>query len=557
MKKALPIGTSNYQQLKTGGYYVIDKTLLIQEYLERKSKVTLITRPRRFGKTSAMSMMSEFFDITKDSKDIFKDTKIINTEYAKEINQYPTIFISFADAKGDKVSIVKALKNKITAEYVKYSHVLENIPSLLQPSYQLILKGLASLTDGSLMEVNDSLLFLMQRIYEYYGKQVMLFIDEYDTPFIEAHVNGFYEELRAGLAGILHSSLKDNDSLQYALLTGIQRVAKENIFSDLNNLKVYTVKNNEYAQYFGFTKDETKELLEYYDLEYNNQVKDMYDGYRIGGVEIYNPWSIINYADEKELRPYWVNTSSNGMIKKAMDNSNITFKKGYETLIEQGTLETRINMGTSFYEQADTENLWGLFVNAGYLTIDNILRMNQYRIRIPNNEVREEFMSLTAHYLKISDTLLNNLFSALEERKQEEFISNYESILLQMSSYHDLKDENSYHMLMLGMCAWLQNDFKITSNRESGKGRNDIILDSKKGFLPSFVIEFKYLNKEDYEQQSTDPKKKPELLKQLAKEAILQIEQNKYDCELTGEIIHIGLAHAGKDVEMIWKERNQ
>lgn len=213
-----------------------------------------------------------------------------------------------------------------------------------------------------------------------------------------------------------------------------------------------------------------------------------------------------------------------------------------------------MDMETSFYEESNTPSLWGLFVNAGYLTISKEVRMDKYRIRIPNNEVQKEFMSLTAYYLNVSDTLLSNLFSALEERKQKDFIFNYENILLQMSSFHDFKDENSYHaeryaerLLILGMCAWLQNDYIIMSNRESGKGRYDIVLHAKKKFLPSFVMEFKYMKKEDFE-------KHPNALKNLAYEAINQIERNKYDIELTGDIIHIGLAHAGKEVEIIWRE---
>lgn len=220
-------------------------------------------------------MLSEFFDITKDSKELFKNTNIMNTEYTKEMNQYPTIFISFANAKGDKNRVVKTIKQELLREYKKFKFVLDEIDEFDKSSYCLILESMNNLTNESLDNIDNALKFLMSYIEAYYHKKVMLFIDEYDTPFIEAHVNKFYDDVKSGLASLLHNSLKDNDSLQYALLTGIQRVAKENIFSDLNNLKVYTVRSKEFAQYFGFTKEETKALLEYYGLTYNEQVKGM------------------------------------------------------------------------------------------------------------------------------------------------------------------------------------------------------------------------------------------------------------------------------------------
>lgn len=258
----------------------------------------------------------------------------------------------------------------------------------------------------------------------------MLFIDEYDIPFIEAHVNGFYDKIKNGLASLLHNSLKTSNSLQYALLTGIQRVAKENIFSDLNNLVVCTVKDHTYDKYFGFNEQETKELLEYYDLKLNEDVKQMYDGYHIGNQEIYNPWSIINYADSHELQPYWVNTSSNKMIKKAMIKKDQAFNQGYEKLVTKGYLQTLVHLDTSFFESRTTSSLWGLFVNAGYLTIAKTISLRDriYIIKIPNQEVQEEFMNLTAYYLDISDTLLADLFYALKITNQNLFITTYQRI---------------------------------------------------------------------------------------------------------------------------------
>lgn len=543
MRKAIPLGVVDYETLKNQNYFFIDKSMMIYDFLMRKSTVTLITRPRRFGKTINMSMMSSFFDITNDSKEIFKDTKIVETEYISEMNQYPTIFISFANAKNDKWNVVKEIKLQLRKEYDRYAHVFEQKMTVFeQNEYESLVQGLMTKNDGILDNIIDALSFLMERLEKYYHKKVMVFIDEYDTPFIEAHVGGYYEELRGGLSSLLHNALKTSTSLHYAMMTGIQRVAKENIFSDLNNLVVCTVKDPEYSQYFGFTEEETKQTLEYYDLSLNDEVKSMYDGYHFGEHDIYNPWSILNYASRKVLEPYWVNTSSNTMIKKAISSSDEAFERGYEELIRNGKLETTVKMDTSFFEVNNTENLWGLLVNAGYLTLHKTISIQDslYIIKIPNQEVQLEFRKLTAYHLKATETDLTVLFNSLKCCRKEDFEDRYRKILLTLPSYHDLKDENSYHMMLLGMCAWLSNEYEVISNREVGKGRCDIILKSKKSQI-SYILEFKYTN-----DSSVD-------LKQLAKSAIDQIDSRRYDSELSGTVIHIGLAHYQKNVEIEWQ----
>lgn len=543
MRKAIPLGVVDYETLKNQNYFFIDKSMMIYDFLMRKSTVTLITRPRRFGKTINMSMMSSFFDITKDSKEIFKDTKIVETEYISEMNQYPTIFISFANAKNDKWNVVKEIKLQLRKEYDRYAHVFEQKMTVFeQNEYESLVQGLMTKNDGILDNIIDALSFLMERLEKYYHKKVMVFIDEYDTPFIEAHVGGYYEELRGGLSSLLHNALKTSTSLHYAMMTGIQRVAKENIFSDLNNLVVCTVKDPEYSQYFGFTEEETKQTLEYYDLSLNDEVKSMYDGYHFGEHDIYNPWSILNYASRKVLEPYWVNTSSNTMIKKAISSSDEVFERGYEELIRNGKLETTVKMDTSFFEVNNTENLWGLLVNAGYLTLHKTISIQDslYIIKIPNQEVQLEFRKLTAYHLKATETDLTVLFNSLKCCRKEDFEDRYRKILLTLPSYHDLKDENSYHMMLLGMCAWLSNEYEVISNREVGKGRCDIILKSKKSQI-SYILEFKYTN-----DSSVD-------LKQLAKSAIDQIDSRRYDSELSGTVIRIGLAHYQKNVEIEWQ----
>lgn len=327
--------------------------------------------------------------------------------------------------------------------------------------YQMVYKALASETDFA--RVQFSIILMCELLYKVYGKRVMLFVDEYDTPFIEAHINNCYDVFHNGLAGMFSSALKDNPFLQHAMLTGIQRVAKENIFSGLNNLEIHTVKDKSYAHYFGFLKDEVAAILNYYHLPYTNEVKEMYDGYTIGEVDIYNPWSIINYVKRRELIPYWVNVSSSNLIRKAMQCADREFHQKYETLISSRKLETVVDLETSFYEYSSNASLWGLFVNAGYLTIQGE-RGRLCTLRIPNNEVAEEFQKQTLDYLGKDHDTFTVMMDAIYHKKPAVFIENYRNFLLNSTSYHDLINENSYHTLMLGMCACLYAHYDVKSN---------------------------------------------------------------------------------------------
>lgn len=546
--KKIPTGIKSFRKLREENYYFVDKTLMIKDFLERGSEVTLITRPRRFGKTINMSMMSEFFDITKDSKEIFKGTKIMDTPYASELNQYPTIFISFADAKENKETIVKFIKNQFQLEYSRYNYIFKDMDEYEENDYRIINEGTKNNQNGTLQDIEKALFFLMRRLKKYYGKDVVLFIDEYDTPFIEAKTGNFYQEIKGSLATLLRSSLKNSDDLKYAMLTGIQRVAKENIFSDLNNLVVCDVTDQRYASYFGFTNNETQELLEYYGLELNDEVKKMYDGYHIGNQDIYNPWSLLNYADTQKLISFWVNTSANSMIKNALKQADYTFKNQYDKLIKESKLDTYVSMQTSFFEEANNSTLWGLFVNAGYLTVTkeiNLLK-GKYRIEIPNEEVKQEFIKLTEYQLGLSSGTLDTVTESLVNEDQETFLENYQEILM-IPSYHDLEKENSYHMMMLGMCLCLNKDYEIISNRKVGKGRDDLILKAKDEKRTSFVLEFKYLKE--------DKKALEEALDELSNKAIQQIKENKYDYGLKGKVIYIGLTHHGKNVSVKWENK--
>ena len=391
--KDIALGIQDYRKIIENNYYYVDKTRMISEFLERKAEVTLITRPRRFGKTLNMSMLAEFLDITKDSKAIFEGTEIMQTCYANEMNQFPVIFLSFKDAKGNRNLLIKQVKLALLAEYQRFSVVFNQLSHIDRKIYDQTLSELLDYNTGSLTGIDNALSFLSRAAFHYSQKPVIMLIDEYDTPFLEAHLNGFYDEVHSELSVMLSSALKGNESLYLAMLTGIQRVAKENIFSGLNNLLVCTVKDPEFKDCFGFTMAESEKLLDYYGMELDEKVKSMYDGYSFSGAEIYNPWSILNYAQRKSLQPYWVNTSENKMIRSAMTQCDKSFYRNYDKLIESGTLTTSVQPENSFYEMPSTSSLWGLLLNSGMITIEHELEPGYYQVRIPNQEVKSYLSS--------------------------------------------------------------------------------------------------------------------------------------------------------------------
>lgn len=547
-KKSLAIGVQEFRKIRARGSYYADKTMMIAEFLNSAADVTLITRPRRFGKTLNMSMLAEFLDCTKDSKDIFDGTAIMDTVFAEEINRHPVVFISFLAVKGDKANVfLHNLFFTLSEEYRRYQDVLQN--EKLDESLRKRICEIDNTLNEYVTKPKEDYSVAIQAVQmlcyaleAYYDKQVYLFIDEYDTPFIEAHANGYYAEVHNVLAGLLGFALKGNDSLNQAMLTGIQRVAKENIFSGLNNLLVCTVMDPEYSQYFGFTEQETEELLNYYELELTPEVKAMYNGYVFDRTAMYNPWSLINYASRKRLEPYWVNTGENKIIRDAMSQCQNEFQSQYEELIEKGSVLANVQIETSFYEYQGGESLWGLLINAGMVTATEMVESDYYSLRIPNREVKKAFQGLTAHHLQVTEGSLSMMFFHLKRGEMEKFVNEYHRILLELPSYHDLKDENSYHMLMLGMCVFLSSDFEIQSNRESGKGRSDIIMKSKSAVFSNIIMEFKYTKDQNQD------------LGMLAQEAIRQVREKKYDTGMQGNVRYIGLAHCGKEVKVLWEQ---
>lgn len=547
-KRKLAIGVQDFRFLRERKAYYVDKTQMVPEFLDSWYQVTLITRPRRFGKTMNMSMLAEFLDCTKDSAEIFAGTKISRSEWVSEMNQHPVVFLSFLNVKADSASMMAAqLGGALRGEYERYSPIIKDssLPEEQKDSFNQIYNSLRSPDDDveSRKSIVNSIAVLCQVLEMYYGKKVYLLLDEYDTPFISANSGGYYDEVREMLTGMMRSALKGNPSIEKALLTGIQRVAKENIFSGLNNLVVCTVKDSDYEDCFGFTEEEVRDLLDYCGVPFTGEVKEMYDGYQIGMTDLYNPWSISCYAARRKLESYWVNTGENSIIKNAMEQRDDSFVRDYNTLIEQGKVEVQAELATAYYEKADDASLWGLLINAGMVTIQEQTDEDHFLVRVPNQEVWKAFRELTAFYLRVEEGHIGTMLYDLEAGKMDRFAEDYQGILMKLPSYHDLKSENSYHMMMLGMCAFMQRHYEVSSNRVNGGGRGDIVLRGRKPQYPGMILEFKYTKDESQD------------LEELALEAISQIKDKRYDAGMDGIVYFIGLAHCGKRAEVRWEKK--
>ncbi len=536
MKKALPIGVSEFGDMITGNGYYVDKTLMIAEWLQTMNgNVTLITRPLRFGKTLNMTMLREFFDITKDSGDLFKGLKISQTAYMQELNSRPVIFLSFKDCKGNYESVMTCMYKVLLRAL---EPVLANeVTKIEEKVLQRMVDALLSFDFGQRAVLQDAIYTISRLLYQHYHKKAIILIDEYDTPMISAYEQGYYEEIHDFFSSLYGSALKDNPYLERAMLTGIHRIAKENIFSGLNNLDVCTVMDDQYSQYFGLMPEETETLLAYYELPLDESVQAMYDGYRFGGQEIYNPWSILNYARNKKKEPYWVNTASNELLVQAMLHADQRTKNNFEQLLARGMTMVAVDLQTSFFEMSKAATLWGLFLNSGYLTVAETQEDNEFQtaVCIPNQEVMISFRKIVERYGGFEDSSLDDLFGALQRKDIADFKAVYEQIILTCTSFHDGSGENAYHMLFLGMCVYLSSSYEIQSNVERGHGRADIVLKAKRPGRANYIFEFK---------QGED-------IERLAKEAMEQIHEKQYYAGLSGETILLGIAHNLKHCEIV------
>lgn len=544
----LPIGVSDFREIIENGYEFVDKSLFIQDVIN-DTKVILITRPRRFGKTLQLSMLKYFFssDETKESnKLLFKDLKITrsNQKILEHQGKYPVVFLTLKDIKATHFeNIYKGFCVKIKDLYLEHRYLLDS-PKLHKEEkaiYESILKQEAS---SVIME--DSLKALTKYLSKHYGVNPVVLIDEYDTPIQQGRAFGFYEEVIRFFRNVLGAVLKDNSYLYQAVLTGILRISKESLFSDLNNIEVYTLLRSEYGAYFGFTQDEVNHLLTKVKLqEKSDDIKSWYNGYRIGENVIYNPWSIINCIKQKgELQPYWVNTSDNTLIKDLILSSGFDFKAQFELLLQDIPVETIIDDHVVFqYLTLNETAIWTLFLMAGYLNVVEQKHTEQglvCRMAIPNREVRFLYRRIIESWLSDGRALnwynqfLQELLNGNIDRVQK-YLSD---ILLQIASVYDMarEPEAFYHGLMLGLTASVHNDYEIRSNRESGFGLFDIVVIPKDIQKLGIVIELKV---------SEDGN-----LEKTADLALKQIEERKYSTELKARgiqnILNMGISFSGK-----------
>ncbi len=543
--KRIPIGLSNFKHLIEEDFYYFDKTKFIDEIIQDGAQVKLFTRPRRFGKTLNMSMLKYFFDIkeAEENRKIFKDLYIEKTESFKEQGQYPVIFLSLKDLKARTWEIMeKDIKSTVASLFSEYKYLLKDLDKFDTITFEnVIMKNI------ELENLKEILKFLTKILYEKYNKKVIVLIDEYDSPLVSAYTNGYYENAKDFFKTFYSLVLKDNNYLQMGVLTGIIRVIKAGIFSDLNNLRTYTILSDVYTDSYGLTEEEVEKSLKDYGIEAEiSKVKDWYDGYKFGDSEVYNPWSILNFLQDKELRAYWVDTSGNDLINNVLKMTNKNIITALERLFNGEGLRQNIS-GTSDLSKLLNENeLWELLLFSGYLTIEEKIDQKNYILRLPNKEVKELFKDSFLEKYFGRGNKLSDLMEALIENRIEDYEENLQEILLTSVSYNDTKKGNEafYHGLIMGMGLYLEGEYITKSNIESGLGRYDFLIEPKNKSKRAFIMEFK----------STDSIEK---LEEISKEALKQIEDKKYDISLKQngikEITYIGIAFCGKQIRISYR----
>ena len=543
--KRLAIGLSDFKHLIEEDFYYFDKTKFIEEVIKDGSQVKLFARPRRFGKTLNMSMLKYFFDIEnrEENKKIFKDLYIEKTEAFKEQGQYPVIFLSLKDLKAlTWEQMEKAIKSAISRLFSEYKYLLNDLDKFDTLAFENIL-----LKNTELEDLKEALKFLTRILYEKYNKKVVVLIDEYDSPLVSAYINGYYEKAKDFFKTFYSTVLKDNSYLQMGVLTGIIRVIKAGIFSDLNNLSTYTILSDVYTDSYGLTEEEVEKSLKYYGIEQEiSNVKDWYDGYKFGDSEVYNPWSILNFLQYKELRAYWVDTSGNDLINDVLKKITKNTIEALERLFNGEGLKQNISGTSDLSKLLSEEELWELMLFSGYLTVEEKIDQDNYVLRLPNKEVRtlyrktffEKYFGRGSKLLYLMEALTENRIDEYEERLQE--------ILLTSVSYNDTKKGNEafYHGLIMGMGLYLEGEYITKSNIESGLGRYDFVIEPKNKTKRAFIMEFK----------ATDS---IENLEEISKEALRQIEDKKYDISLkqngVKDITYLGIAFCGKQIKISYK----
>lgn len=542
--KSLPIGVSDFK-LATTGYYYVDKTLMIRDFLDKKPMVSLFTRPRRFGKTLNMDMLRVFFEKTNEDTSVyFKDKQIwqCGDYYTKHQGQYPVIFLTFKDVKSMTwEETFQKIRRLISLEFIRHNE-LET--SSVLTAYEKEQYHLLAGDSGDEVDCQMGLQLLSLLLHKHYGRECIIIIDEYDTPIQQGHTCNFYPEIVNFMRNFFSGGLKDNPHLAFGFLTGILRVAKESIFSGMNNLKTYSILDDGYSSYFGFTEKEVKDMLRYYgkDDKYN-ELSEWYDGYRFGNTEIFNPWSVINYiSDNCFPKAFWQSTGSNEIIGEIIQAATPEITKDLYKLLCGEKIAAYIDTGVIYPEvQNNPYSIYSFLLVAGYLKVANIYPQSDGNfmcdVAIPNKEItfvyEKEVLNRTNQ-----NSLAISISQAIFSKDTQKLQSLLEDFMVKSISSIDGANEGFYHGMMLGLCAILGNRYKIRSNRESGLGRFDIQLMPLAKGMPGFIFEFKHTKDEH-----TD-------LSALADSALQQIETKKYDTELrdngVNSIIRIGIAFRGK-----------
>lgn len=555
MLKGLPIGREDFKEIRENDFYYVDKTKYIEELLLDGTQVKLFCRPRRFGKTLSMSTLRYFFDIKngEENRKLFDGLYISNSPLMSEQGKYPVIFITMKGIIGrDLEEVIKDIEVKIYELYNRYFFIEER----LNPNAREVFNRLAR-KEGSIAEIKSSLRFLTQFLYEYYNQKVILLIDEYDSPLLNAVEKGYYTEMKDFLRAFYGDALKTNEYLQMGVLTGIIRVTQAGIFSDLNNIENYTILKKSYSQYFGLLEEEVEKALRYYGIEYKlDEVRAWYDGYNFAGTEVYNPLSILKYIKEKELESYWINTSGNALIMEIIANSDDRVIKDLEKLFEEKELETVVDLELDMGKSLLESDIWSLMLSSGYLTIKEKIDRKNYIIKIPNKEIRTFFKDAFIKMVFKGTRYVEDVKRALLTKDLESFEIAFQNMVLESISFHNTtlnmrKEEGKevdelaysevpYQMFMLGFLTSMQDKFFVTPEQESGLGRADILLEPRNKNGVGYILEIKAARKNNR-------------ISNLAKRAHKQIDSKIYETELRKrgvvDIVKIGIAFRRKEVE--------
>ena len=545
MKKGIGIGVEDFSEVIKENCYYIDKTKWIGEILEDKSKIKLFTRPRRFGKTLNMSMLKYFFDIEnkEENRKLFSGLDIEKSEYMSEQGQYPVIFISLKSIKAKTwEEAIQEIRLLVLELFSEYKYLLKDLDEYDLPRFKKYLLG-----DADLSELKNALLFLTRILFHKYKKEVILLIDEYDSPLISAYEHYYYDDAVTFFKVFYGEALKTNQYLKMGVMTGIIRVIKAGIFSDLNNLNVYSILENEYSEFFGFNQDEIEETLEYFDVKYELfDVKNWYDGYKFGDSDVYNPWSILKFLKSKKIGSHWIDTSGNFLINQILKNTDSEIMETLEALFNGETVEENISGNSDLSSLLGQEEIWELLLFSGYLTINEKIGEDYedvYSLRLPNREVREFFRKKFID-VNFGESMFRKAMEGLKNLKFDIFQKYLQNILLKSTSFMDTKNESFYHGLVLGMMFYLDNHYYVKSNKESGLGRYDVVIEPKNKNNRGFILEFKVVKNEDD-------------LEKVSEEAIEQIIEKKYDIRLRDrgikDVTFVGVAFCGKVVKVSYR----